>query len=78
MTNLNKSPLYGVEVIIIIRGYRTSETAARAPVKLMEGVQMKLGIKWEAIRPLIILFWFSFSLPTQFYFFLSLNAWLEQ
>lgn len=43
MTNLNKSPLYGIEVIIIIRGYRTSETAARAPVRMMEGVQMKLG-----------------------------------
>lgn len=56
MTNLNKSPLYGIEVIIIIRGYSTSETAARVPLKLMEGVQMKLGLKWEDIRPLIILF----------------------
>lgn len=45
MTNLNKSPLYGMGVIIISRGYRTSETAARAAVKLMEGVQMKLGLK---------------------------------
>lgn len=36
MTNLNKSPLYDMGVIIIIRGYRTSETAARASVKLME------------------------------------------
>lgn len=45
MTNLNKSPLYGIEVIITIRGYRTSETAARAPVKLMDGVQMNLGLK---------------------------------
>lgn len=56
MTNLNKSPLYDMGVIIIIRGYRTSETAARVPVKLVEGVQMKLGLKCEDIRPLIILF----------------------
>lgn len=53
MTNLNKSPFYGMGVIIIIRGYRTSETAAREPVKLMERVQMKRGLKWEDIRPLI-------------------------
>lgn len=56
MTNLNKSPLYGIEVIIIIRGYRTSETAARVPVKMMEGVQMKLGLKWKDIRHLTTLF----------------------
>lgn len=53
MTNLNKSPFYGMEVRIIIRGYSTSETDARVPVKLEEGVQMKLGLKWEDIRPLI-------------------------
>lgn len=66
MTNLNKSPLYGMGVVIIIRGYRTSETAARAPVKLMEGVQMKLGLKCEDISPLIMLYWFSFSIWTVF------------
>lgn len=39
-----------MEVIIIIRGYRTSETAAMVSVKVME---VRLAIKWEGIRPLI-------------------------
>lgn len=44
MTNLNKSPLHDMGVIIIIRGYRTSETAARVPVKSPNETWFKM---WE-------------------------------